>query len=69
MQLQNPSIAFEYDYNQAQAISTRQSILTQAATNHGLVGAAHIAFPGLGYVGQTETGYDWTAVKYQSTMK
>ena len=69
MQLANPKIAFEYDFNQKQAIATRETILAQAAKNQWLVGGAHIPFPGLGYVHAMGNGYDWNAVKYQSTLK
>ena len=69
MQLDNPKIAFEYDFDQKQAVTTRESILAQAAKNQWLVGGVHIPFPGLGYVRAVGAGYDWTAVKYQSTLK
>ena len=69
MQLNNPKIAFEYDFDQKQAIATRETILAQAAKNQWLVGGAHIPFPGLGYVHAMGNGYDWNAVKYQSTLK
>ena len=69
MQLNNPKIAFEYDIDQKQAIATRESILAQAAKNNWLIGGAHIPFPGLGYVRTMGTSYDWSAVKYQSTVK
>ena len=69
MQLNNPKIAFEYDYDQKQAVSTREQVLAQAAKNQWLVGGSHIPFPGLGYVRPASTGYDWTTVKYQSVLK
>ena len=69
MQLNNPKIAFEYDYDQKQAVSTREQVLAQAAKNLWLVGGSHIPFPGLGHVRPASRGYDWTAVKYQSVLK
>lgn len=69
MQLANPNIAFFYDADPVQAIASRKNILAQAASHQWLVGGAHIAFPGLGYVRDAGAGYDWTAVKYQSALK
>jgi glyoxylase-like metal-dependent hydrolase (beta-lactamase superfamily II) len=69
MQLENPNISFEYDNNQKQAAASRKKILAQAAKEQWLVGGAHIAFPGLGYVRRAGNGYEWTAVKYQSALK
>ena len=69
MQLNNPKIAFEYDFDQKEAVATREIILAQAAKKQWLIGGAHIPFPGLGYVRTQGTGYEWTSVKYQSALK
>ena len=48
IQLQNPKASVEYDTDAAAAQRSRRYAFELAAKKHYLVGAAHIAFPGLG---------------------
>ncbi|RAS22597.1 MBL fold metallo-hydrolase [Paraburkholderia bryophila] len=66
IQLQNPAATVEYDTDAASAQRSRRYALNLAADRHYLVGAAHIAFPGLGHVRENGTTYDWVPVNYEA---
>lgn len=44
------------------SIQSRQRLLAQAATHKTLVQLYHFPFPGLGYIAQTTTGWQWQAL-------
>lgn len=62
VQMQEPHVAIQFDIDQNQAIRTRETVLAEAAREGYLVGAAHIAFPGIGRVVRSGEGYRWIAV-------
>ena len=64
LQMPQPTATVQYDSNQEDARATRTALLKKLAGNHLLVGAAHIAFPGLGHVRQQGDGYAWLPVNY-----
>lgn len=64
IQLPHPQAAVKYDSSAADAQTTRARLLQQAANAHTLVGAAHIAFPGLGHIRTAGQGYDWLPLNY-----
>jgi glyoxylase-like metal-dependent hydrolase (beta-lactamase superfamily II) len=66
IQLQNPKASVEYDTDAASAQRSRRYALQLAADRHYLVGAAHIAFPGLGHIRKNGRTYDWVPVNYES---
>jgi glyoxylase-like metal-dependent hydrolase (beta-lactamase superfamily II) len=66
IQLQNPTASVEYDTDAIAAQRSRRTMLALAASNHYLVGAAHIAFPGLGHVRANGKTYDWIPVNYDA---
>ncbi|MGF6571552.1 glyoxylase-like metal-dependent hydrolase (beta-lactamase superfamily II) [Paraburkholderia sp. GAS333] len=66
IQLQNPKASVEYDTDAASAQRSRRYALQLAADKHYLVGAAHIAFPGLGHIRKNGRTYDWVPVNYES---
>lgn len=66
IQLQNPKASVEYDTDAAAAQRSRRYAFEFAAKKHYLVGAAHIAFPGLGHIRANGTTYDWVPVNYES---
>jgi glyoxylase-like metal-dependent hydrolase (beta-lactamase superfamily II) len=65
IQLQNPKASVEYDNNPLSAQRYRQELLHLAAEKHYIVGAAHIAFPGLGRIRKNQHAYDWIPVNYE----
>jgi glyoxylase-like metal-dependent hydrolase (beta-lactamase superfamily II) len=65
IQLPHPGAAVKYDSSEAGAQATRAALLRTAAGQHTLIGAAHIAFPGLGHVKQVNGAYEWLPVNYE----
>jgi glyoxylase-like metal-dependent hydrolase (beta-lactamase superfamily II) len=66
IQLAQPGIALKYDSSTGDARRTRAALLERAAASGQLIGAAHIAFPGLGRVRRDGAGYTWIPVNYDS---
>ncbi|WP_454874172.1 MBL fold metallo-hydrolase [Paraburkholderia xenovorans] len=66
IQLRNPTASVEYDTDAAAAQRSRRYALKLAADKHYLVGAAHIAFPGLGHIRKNGSAYDWVPVNYEA---
>jgi glyoxylase-like metal-dependent hydrolase (beta-lactamase superfamily II) len=66
IQLQNPKASVEYDTDVAAAQRSRGYALELAADRHYLIGAAHIAFPGLGHIRKNGRTYDWVPVNYEA---
>ena len=64
IQLPHPQATVKYDSSETDAQKTRARLLQQAANEHTLVGAAHIAFPGLGHIRKAGQGYDWLPLNY-----
>nr|WP_057923983.1 MBL fold metallo-hydrolase [Burkholderia ambifaria] len=67
LQLTHPDVSVEYDSDPAIAQQTRRDMLKRVASQRYLVGAAHIAFPGLGHLRQDGARYDWVPVNYDAT--
>jgi glyoxylase-like metal-dependent hydrolase (beta-lactamase superfamily II) len=61
LQMANPGWAFAYDHDPAQAISTRQALLTRAAAEGLNVIGYHFDFPGLGTVQREGAGFRFQA--------
>ncbi|MFM0081237.1 MBL fold metallo-hydrolase [Paraburkholderia sediminicola] len=66
IQLRNPKASVEYDTDAAAAQRSRRYAFELAAKKHYLVGAAHIAFPGLGHIRANGTTFDWVPVNYEA---
>ena len=64
IQLPHPGATVKYDSSEDDAHGTRVRLLQMAASKHMIVGAAHIAFPGLGHIRQRDGAYDWLPVNY-----
>jgi glyoxylase-like metal-dependent hydrolase (beta-lactamase superfamily II) len=67
IQMQNPHASVEYDSDAGEAQRERIKLLNLVADRHYLVGAAHIAFPGIGHVRQNGTTFSWIPVNYDAT--
>ncbi|WP_236691991.1 MBL fold metallo-hydrolase [Amantichitinum ursilacus] len=66
IQLQNPQVSVEYDNDAVAARAARVRLLQQSASQHVLVAAAHIAFPGLGHVQAAADGtWRWLPINYE----
>ncbi|MFM0557581.1 MBL fold metallo-hydrolase [Paraburkholderia sediminicola] len=66
IQLQNPAASVEYDTSAADAQRSRRLAFELAANKRYLIGAAHVAFPGLGHVRKNGDKYDWVPVNYEA---
>lgn len=64
VQFANPSVTIHFDSNPGNAEAERKAEYAAAAKGGYLVGAAHIAFPGLGHVRADGKAYDWVPVNY-----
>jgi glyoxylase-like metal-dependent hydrolase (beta-lactamase superfamily II) len=64
VQLPHPAATVKYDSSAADAQATRASLLRMAASRHLVVGAAHIAFPGLGHIRRRNGEYEWLPLNY-----
>jgi glyoxylase-like metal-dependent hydrolase (beta-lactamase superfamily II) len=69
IQLQNPMASVEYDTDAVAAQRSRRYALKLAADRGYLIGAAHIAFPGLGHIRSTGNTYDWVPVNYEASPR
>jgi glyoxylase-like metal-dependent hydrolase (beta-lactamase superfamily II) len=64
LQFPDPEASVKYDSSEADAQATRKRLLERAAREHMLVGAAHIAFPGLGHVRARGDAWEWLPLNY-----
>lgn len=67
VQLPHPGATVKYDSSAANAQLTRAQLLQQASEQHWLIGAAHIAFPGLGHVRRRHGEYQWLPLNYDES--
>ncbi|WP_394777552.1 MBL fold metallo-hydrolase [Undibacterium sp.] len=66
IQLQHPAASVTYDNARASAQRNRRELMDLVAQKHYIVGAAHIAFPGLGRIRKNGDTYDWVPVNYEA---
>ena len=67
VQYADPDIASIYDFDIAQAKSTRKKALVEAAKQGYWVAVSHNSFPGIGHIKANGSGYVWVPVNYSST--
>lgn len=66
VQLPRPAVTIQYDDDSAAAATQRAKLLADVARQRTLIGAAHISFPGLGYLRAEGSGYSWVPVTYST---
>lgn len=59
VQFPDPKVTIHFDSTPAQAEAIREKVLAEAANNGEWIAAAHIAFPGIGHITATGSGYVW----------
>ncbi|MYN17756.1 MBL fold metallo-hydrolase [Rugamonas sp. FT107W] len=64
IQLPHPDATVKYDTSEADAQATRRRLLDMAASGQLTIGAAHIAFPGLGRIRASDGAYQWLPLNY-----
>lgn len=57
--LTTPAWVSQYDYDPKLVVETRRTLLDDAASNHALLMAYHLPFPGLGRVRRSGVGWEW----------
>jgi glyoxylase-like metal-dependent hydrolase (beta-lactamase superfamily II) len=62
--LQHPDWTPMFDYEPAQAIKSRKTILDRVATDRLMVMGYHFPFPGVGHVVRQDTAYHWEAAQW-----
>ena len=60
----DPSVTIQFDSNSKAAEAQREKAFGDAAKNGYWVGAAHIAFPGIGHIKAAGKGYNWIPTNY-----
>ena len=69
VQMPNPDIAIQYDWNVPMAIAARKTALALAARKGWWVAGAHISFPGIGHVRISGKGYRLIPANYTLNRK
>lgn len=59
IQFADPTVTIQFDSNNKEAFAQRSKFFKKAASEGMIVGAAHIAFPGLGRLREDKKGFDW----------
>ena len=64
VQFEEPSVTIQFDSDSKAAYAQRQKAYADAAQHSYQVGAAHLSFPGIGYVRKEGQGYAWMPLNY-----
>lgn len=64
VQFENPAVTIKFDSDSKAAAAERKKAYASAAQQAYLVGAAHLSFPGLGYLRKDGKGYAFTPLNY-----
>jgi glyoxylase-like metal-dependent hydrolase (beta-lactamase superfamily II) len=64
VQFPDPSVTIQFDSDSKAALAQRQKAFAAAAKGGYWVGAAHIAFPGIGHIQAAGKGYNWVPANY-----
>jgi glyoxylase-like metal-dependent hydrolase (beta-lactamase superfamily II) len=64
VQLQHPRVSIGFDGAADVAADTREQLLSAAAQQRFLIGAAHLPFPGLGHIRAAGPSWNWLPVDY-----
>ena len=68
VQFADPAVTMRFDSDSIAAAAQRQKAFADAAAQGYWVGAAHLAFPGLGHLTKAGDGYAWLPANYQLTQ-
>ena len=69
VQLPDPEIAIEYDWNVPLAVAARKNALSLAASKGWWIAGAHVSFPGIGHVRANGKAYRWIPANYTSNRE
>lgn len=65
VQFPYPEASYKPDTHSRRAIAVRKSIFKRASQNQWWIGAAHVAFPGIGHIVKNSKGYQWIPTQYR----
>jgi glyoxylase-like metal-dependent hydrolase (beta-lactamase superfamily II) len=66
IQLRHPHASVKYDNSDTQAWRTRETLFKRAADEQLWIGAAHVAFPGLGHLRRDGSQSTWIPINYEA---
>ena len=69
VQFADPDVTFAFDADPPKAAAIRRDIFELAASERILIGAAHLPFPGLGYLRSESGASHWISINYSSAME
>jgi glyoxylase-like metal-dependent hydrolase (beta-lactamase superfamily II) len=69
VQFPEPDVTIRFDVDSRAAASRRKAALNNAAARGYLVAAAHLSFPGIGYVRVQGKGFEWLPLPYTSLQR
>lgn len=64
VQMANPAVTIQFDSDQKAAAAARRKVFDEAAKGGTMIGAAHLQFPGMGYLAREGKGYRFIPVNY-----
>jgi glyoxylase-like metal-dependent hydrolase (beta-lactamase superfamily II) len=59
IQFKNPTVTIAFDSDSVKAFTEREKIFSEVAKDGTIIGAAHIAFPGLGHIRTEGKSFEW----------
>jgi glyoxylase-like metal-dependent hydrolase (beta-lactamase superfamily II) len=65
VQFESPSVGMAFDADKTASGKSRLNTLQEAAKSGEWIGAAHLAFPGVGHVRKEKTGFSFVPANYQ----
>lgn len=70
VQFSRPDISVDFDWDQKQAVLTRQALFKSAAKSKALIAGMHLPFPGIGRIrADGNITYTWVPVEYSPIRK
>ena len=69
VQFPDPTVTIDSDTDRKLAREQRLSTFSRAAREGAMIGAAHLSFPGVGYVKPAGQGYQWIPINYSALNK
>ncbi|GGY86801.1 MBL fold metallo-hydrolase [Pseudoduganella plicata] len=69
VQFAEPDVTIAFDVDSPAAARQRKAALKDAAAGGYLVAAAHVSFPGIGYVRVQGKGFEWLPLPYSSLQR
>jgi len=64
VQFPHPEVSIRFDVNAKQAIDAREQAFTALAKNGEWLAAAHLPFPGVGHITQSDHAFNWIPAFY-----